>query len=74
MIYADPQVVSLEKVMEAATCFGLTDDEVRCVLHEALTVYATDGRATSPDFLDEMTKGLALAILAKHRRLHVRRS
>jgi hypothetical protein len=68
MMQADPQVVSLENVMEAAVDFGLTDGEVRRVLNGAMAVYASDGHSSSPDFLDEVCKAFALAILAKHRR------
>jgi hypothetical protein len=68
------EIVSLEKILDAARQFGLSDDEARRTVGGALCLYGTDGRATSPDCLDELTGALARVILAKQRRIQTDQS
>jgi hypothetical protein len=68
------EIVSLEKILDAARQFGLSDAEARRTVGGALCLYATEGQASSPDCHDELTGALARQILAKQRRIQADQS
>jgi hypothetical protein len=65
---ADP---ALPRILAAARCFGLSDEQVWQTANEALD--ATEGDAYADEYADEVAGALARRILAESRRRIARR-
>ena len=71
MHFHDVAAPALPRILAAATCFGLSGDQVWETASEALR--ATDGDAHAAEYADEVAGALARRILADNRRRIARR-